>query len=630
MLRLSITAAQALVDLKERRTAAATDAADDQRRFSNHLTGEQAARILDAAPITRGLLAAVPNPGARATQYYMVAVRSLSNPSEQCQHPHPIKRLKGWFRHFLHTPLFQRFNLVNEPGFPNVEPPGGSQAWSTARFSKNGADYLVVATCALYKKRPPTAAARDTVVFHLYSPALPSNHPSLTAIGAHSSHARRSVGTHMALGAMALAQGMEPIPDANGPSTTHFDTGFEHGDALGVAGTFERLHYRGAFHSYEAETASGSAIIPLLMRHCFFLGPALWPQLPVHYDIVQPHRYAYLFRVRFLSGWELFGAVNLHVEDNLLRPAFVHEGAPVVDRNPPLMVANPERWASRLGPLRQLDTLLKQAFTQSLNAYIAAMATHAADPAVAPFMKNGAPSIEKQTSDAQKGALPTDVWRALITTTRIERMQAALKEHLQSVEDRTLTALGDRLLLLHNSPPLTDDELLTVLYEALHGLAALLLPDGLSNTNLLQEANHPVDAQTTLSLDLLAPRAHTRDLIGKPPRQWAQCALASDDPARLNSTLAYICQNPDAYAALLLLDTPRLAELKPPFFANAWLRHSDFASARADAQWCVKATPKRPNPRNAANAEKCLAKRRNGLVYYLFSRDATLQYSNWQ
>ena len=648
-MRLSTVAAHALIEMRTGRAKfnehqeKGTTTTD--LHFSSQLTGDHAARILDAAPITFGLLSQIPTP-SKKNAWFMLAVRNLSDSDEQCLHPKPVKNLKGWFRHFLHTPLFQRFNLVNEPDFPELLPPN-EKAWSTARFSKNGTQYLVIATCAMMMV-PHTAAQqqqqaassssdRDTIIFHMYSPSLPVNHDSMLFVGKHSSQVRRSVGTHMAMGEMCKAQGMtlqasitttidssDPAAGVVGvPDHAIIDTGFEHGDALSAKGSFERLHLAGAIHSYERETASGSAVIPLVMRHCFFLGPALSSHSPVEYDIVQPHRYAYLFRVRFLSGWELLGAVNLYATDTLLRATFSKQGADTLQSDGPLLVASPERWAPGLESLRKYDILLKRAHSFSISAFMDAMVTHNADVSTQPFLRARAPSTRNQTTDAQKSALPKEVWRSLICTNRIERMQESLDALIHSVEERAHAALGDRFL---SGAPLTDDEMATVLYEALHGLAELLLPDDIDNARTLTAATTILEAPA-LSLNDLAPRVGAALLTGKAPRQWAQCALSTDEPVMLSQTLSYIGQNPEKYVTLL---GERIAALKPSFFENAWLLHSNLAKARADAKWCVKTTRRTPDPTLPKNAIKSLNRRRNGLVYYLFSRDTTFRYRNWQ
>lgn len=645
-MRLSTSAARALIELKEARDALARQRDDDvaQRpsanrysssgvdlRFSSQLTGDHAARILDASPIAHGLLdTGVPKPGRNT--YYLLAVRRIGG-DEQCLHPKPLRSTKGWFRHFLHTPLFQRFNLVHEPGFPKLEPPAGQAPWSTARFFKNGAEYMAIATVALSKA--PLTQERDTVVFHLYSPALPNDHASLIELGKHSSHARRSVATHVALSAMALAQGMTELPgDAAGDDDAHpVDHGFEHGDALGADGRFERLHLEGAFHSYEREASSGSAVVPLTMRHCFFLGPALSAAEAVDYDILQPHRYAYLFRIRFLAGWELLGAVNLHVDTDRLRHAWPKTTSDL-DANRLLLVANPERWAANLESSRQLHALLAQARETNLDAFRQAMITHVADPAIRVLVgADTQPSVKLPTTDAEKAALPHEVWRRLMCATRLDRMQEALHLHLSAMEQRAYTALGDRFL--RGDPTLSTDALLTVLYEALHGLAELVLPDDQDDARSVGHARTAV-AEPALTLKTLAPRAGVSLLLGKAPRQWAHCALALGDPS-LDVTLRYICQNPDEYAALLLLSATThggagdeaLLPTDPAFWTKAWLRHEGLAKARLDAKWCLKRVKSRPSLNAPEDAPARLAKRRNALVYYLFSRDARFKYDTW-
>ena len=629
-MRLSTTAARALVELKEKRTALAQRTDDDatQRpsanrysssgadlRFASQLTGDHAARILDAAPIAHGLLPDTPKPGKNT--YYLLAVRRIGS-DEQCLHPKPLRTTKGWFRHFLHTPLFQRFNLIHEPGFPRLEPPVDKAPWSTARFFKNGAEYMAIATVALSKAS--VVPERDTVVFHLYSPALPRDHATLLAIGQNSSHTRRSVATHVALGAMGLAQGMteltEPVEADDG---LLIDAGFEHGDAVGTDARLERLHLEGAFHSYEREAASGGAVVPLVLRHCFFLGPALSDAAPVDYDILQPHRHAYLFRIRFLAGWEVLGAVNLHVDADRLRHAW-----PKANHDGPLLVVNPERWAPGLETSRQIRALLAEAYNANLDAFQRAMLAHVADPAIQVLVGADAkPSVKLPTTDAEKTALPPAVWRPLLCAMRLERMQDALHTHLSAIEQRAYTALGDRLLL---GATLSDDDLLTVLYEALHGVAEVVLPDDQDDAQTVAHARRAVP-EPTLTLKALAPRASPALLLGKAPRQWAQCALALGDP-ELGATLRYICQNTDEYAALLLVEHVVLPT-DPAFWTHAWLRHEALAKARADAQWCVKRVKSRPSLNAAKDAPERLAKRRNALVYYLFSRDARLKYDAW-
>ena len=610
---LSTEAARALIALKTKREQLTVS---NDLLFAGQLTGKHVTRILDASPIENGLLP-VPKPDKKPR--YLIAVRSLGTNTEQYLHPNPVKTLKGWFRHFLHTPLFQRFNLALEPDFPDLDKPVA--AWSTARFSKNGGEYIAIAASAVPKKMGDATLNRDAVLFHLFSPSLPHDHASLNALCKDSSHARRSVGTHMAIAAMAVVQNMEVVPTVvTAPDVSdHLDAGFEHGDSLTSEGTFARIHLSGALHSYEKEASAGGSVIPLVMRHCFFLGPALSEQTPVQYDILQPHRYAYIFRVRFLSGWELFGSTNLYAQADMLRAMW---GDEISQMRAPLLVANPERWTACVDTARLFTKVLRATQIQCVQNFISDAAPHLASPALQPFLDaSGQLSYRTHTNDAQKSALPPEVWHHLMCIVRIERMQASLKTRLEELEQGSHTALGDRFLL---GQPLTDTETATVLYEALHGMVALLLPDDQDDAQSVLDATTP-PKKPPLAIDQLAPRASAAFLLGKAPRQWAQCALAIGEPG-LKSTLRHIARAPTPYATLV---GERVAALKPAFFDAAALLYSSLADAKLDADWCIKAGQKKHKLTRPEDAPQRLAKRRNGLVYYLFSRNTGVSYDKW-
>jgi hypothetical protein len=87
---------------------------------------------------------------------------------------------------------------------------------------------------------------------------------------------------------------------------------FFHGDQIYATDAYDQNVMGGTFLSNCVEGNAGSLVIPLALKFARFLLPALHADRPVVYDLVQPHRYGYVFQIRSVGGWRLLGAVNMH------------------------------------------------------------------------------------------------------------------------------------------------------------------------------------------------------------------------------------------------------------------------------------------------------------------------------
>ena len=649
------------------------------QRFSGTLTAEHVARIFtsDAASQIGGLLPPLPTitiGGAAGATRYLVALCNLDT-GEQHLHPRGVERLTQWQLHFLDQPLLRRVDLVQEPAFPALEPPSATCWTQTPVFRKAGARFVAVAVLAPEAAIP--APRQDVVELFLCSPPLPADHASFLAAAPTSQH-RRALATHHALAALARHAGFNVFgggAEEEGTATASGggggggggeDAGLLHGDAVLFVSRTAPSRLRGAFVSNDAEDAAGSAVVPLALRHCRFLLPALG-RGRVAYEIVQPHRYGYAFRVHgSLGGWQLYGTVNLRAPAfDALAALFLsgassgaedEEGAFFsVTSGDAIGVAGYTAACGRVADMLATKAAVTRAYGAALSGW------RPADPeARAPFAID---AIARRTTDAQKRALPPDVWRPLIAHAGLVLIEGAARADLRRA-DAALSIERGRAFVDAWSESMTKPMVFTVsnasvvadlaatLFEACEGLAELVVAD-VARADGRKKGKFGgaalAAALTTgaerggalLLLEIRHVTAFLRAARGTRPREWAARArphLLTDPVAFARTLLA----EPATYQALLMPllrnaldlnnDTPIAA-----FFTRAKAHNPDIKRAAEAAQQLTSSSsardvdddaPSKPKKKGhaAAAGGGGLA---SALAYALFTNDADGLMRKW-
>ena len=284
-----------------------------------------------------------------------------STQDEEYMHPVPLLTLTHWHTHFLDKPIFRNVDFVREGDFNALQAPTAANTWTTLKLVKGDQLFHVITTLAPLDPSLAPNACRDSVLLYLLTPSLPSNQTTLQT-AARTSDQRRAVALNFALHSLADAFGFKPIPSPLNSETATTLTppaagkdvaaaamqqlhaamaqaSFLHGDRIHAADAFKRTVLGGAFLSSVAETNAGGVVIPLALKFARFLLPALRADSPVTYDIVQPHRFGYVFQVRSLGGWRVLGAVNMHASPQAILSQFqLRELSPDDDDNRAMMM----------------------------------------------------------------------------------------------------------------------------------------------------------------------------------------------------------------------------------------------------------------------------------------------------
>ena len=605
--------------------------------FTGQIMGDHTMRILGADAAPAGPLTVAAN--ADTPPQFLVTLRNLDN-GEQSMHAHPIDTLNAWQELFVDSPLLKGVNLLRERRFPSLSAPSEIRPWTAARFTKGNMSFIVVASLVPPAPLPTPGPHVDCVILFVRSPSLPTNHAALVSMAAFSSIKRRAIATHYAAAALATASGFTPSAAVHVDATAHAvcDPALVYGDELLASNTIE---LRCAFVSNLLEASAGSIIIPTALRHCSFLMPTLDDAAQgVVYDIVQPHRYGYAFRIRSVGGWQLLGAVNTgalssDTLSDLFNDADAPEGAMA-----PTSLSTP----SAYNAATLFRGIVNRAKTQTLRRFETAFQEwHASAPEVASFFGKAGhpdqPDIRARTSDAQKKRMPDDLWQAFIAYNGLERLENASQQSLVRAVVATEVQRGDRFIQqwlvsvrLGAMVPQTGTaivvlsamDLANVLYEACCGLAKAvvaqheemhrnaLAPTALKRT--LRDHRHDLPViEISQAIDFF------RSARGVPPTEWAARAASQllPDPLAFANVLL---TEPMLYANLLLPITDATMDRDPikvkAFLSRAKVHSVAIQQGAAASAWCAT----RERDRAAQGTQK--KKRQmlvHGLAYEVFA-----------
>ena len=509
------------------------------RRYAGTLTGDHVSRIFNTENYASAI-ARIGPPPAR----FLITVRNLRT-DEQYMHPTPVDTLAGWQRYFLEQPIFRKINFAKETFFPDLAAPV-ARAFEITRFNRGGDPFAAIVTRAA-----PTAAVQpslttDWVQVYMCPPPLPMDHNAFLAVAENSSHLRRAYAFHLAACAMALQSNLESMaiapPGAPG-IVDDYDPSLLHGDRVLLANSMFYFRYAGSFAPAHIETTTGSEVIPHVLQFARFLQPLVDPKTPVHYDIVQAHRYGYMFQIQSVGGWRIMGSVNMYASFDELRaqlpPTPTDVGTVTALQSATNIPTNAAIMTRTNQQLLATIRATKAGFDAACAPWHGTDAVNAA-----PFWNaaTNTPNIMARTTDLQKRALPTHVWNPLVTFAGLTAIQRAMLPKMLVSKYNEQTQRGNRFLdawlasmvfpteqLQNNTSIISTVDVAQVLYDVCLGLAEITLlefntitPVAANQTALslgasLMRRDPPI---IPIAMDRLIPIA--RGLRGKkPPSKWA-------------------------------------------------------------------------------------------------------------
>ena len=528
----------------------ASDAAYDWRPFFQN--------SIDSMPAAEQAIG-IPQ-GANAA--YHITVRNLTD-HEEYMFPAGVRNLDNWHERFLEHPIFRHINLqVDLLQFEPLATPSAHEAWTVTRFIKAGRTYEIVVT--IVPLLHAWGGTSDHVLLYVRSPLFPMNQLEYRQMATTSNTARSIAGQR---GIQILVQqagftrcahvptpnpSTTPIPAAV-PSTAQ--ASFLHGDAALLGGRRYRAVLTGGFTSTQAETNAGQRVLPLALQHLCMLLPALpaTPE-PVVYDIIQPHRYVYLFQIRSLGGWHILGAVNLHATHQAILSQFEVRDLRPLPLDPVIAgFAVPTTTEAS----RRFLALMDYANDANVKTYQKRFAQFEARERrlARPFHAHG---LDTPALDQNMAYLPPDIWLCFLAHNGLKLLRAAfvLKTHAVRSLFNPQVENGDRVLAvsldLLPKPEGTqkNDEVsvdltlrmttITVLFEVCAGLVEKHLKT-LISSKVIGAKNFddipqrlipfPIPQDRALAFPVLEPKTIREWLLrckGLPPREWVHQMRPSD------------------------------------------------------------------------------------------------------
>ena len=508
------------------------------RRYAGTLTGDHVSRIFNTENYASPLVHIGPPPTR-----FLITVRNLRT-DEQYMHPTPVDTLAGWQQYFLEQPIFRKINFAKETFFPDLTAPV-ARTFEITRFNRGGDPFAAIVTRAAPNAAVQPSLNMDWVQMYMCSPPLPMDHNAFLAVAENSSHLRRAYASHLAACGLAIQSNLElmPIPPPGAPGVVDdYDPSLLHGDRMLLNNSMLSFRFAASFGPAHMETNTGSEVIPHVLQFARFLQPLVDPKTPVHYDIVQAHRYGYLFQIQSVGGWRILGSVNMYASLDELRAQLPPTPTDVGTVTALQSAMNiPTNAAVMTRASQQLEAAIRAARVAFALAY---GRWRIANPmGAAPFATlAGGPNIMARTNDLQKRALPTDVWNPLVTFAGLNAILRAMQPQMLVSKSYEQTQRGNRFLdawfasmafpaqqLQNNTSIISAVDVAQVLYEVCLGLAELaLLEYSINNLgtpanqnihafgNALMALNPPI---IPIAMDRLVPIA--RGLRGKkPPLKW--------------------------------------------------------------------------------------------------------------
>ena len=598
-----------LIQLRQERPVS-----DGVNSYTGALSAEQVKNILAAdSPLSD-----VADVGPTPTRY-MVTVHNLRT-HEQYMHPTPIDPLDKWYQYFLDRPIFRDINFLRADPFPPLAAPT-HKAYTVQRMQLGDEWFAVIVN----RVAPATVSLPtldlDTVQVYLISPTLPSTFDVFERVYARTSQLRHAYAGHYAAGALAMGHGFKlstngapPLPPALAADEDGYDIALLHGERLRDARTLASpARFAGTFVTTRVEANTGADVLPLVLQHARFLLPLLDADAPVDYDILQPHRYGYLFQLRSVAGWRIFGAVNMYATVDELESAFPEPFASRSASVPPF----DERGTAVAGAspvfLQTLHGSIASALRQVEAAFLADFPTwRGTNPAAAaPWIVAGGPNIRALTTSAQKQQLPPHIWAHLFTHAGLRLIEKLVAPPVRAANQQTQIALGDAFLdawLARRPIDLTPD-LALVLFHMAHTLASISIvqfcngaPPAALNSHALKDRLLGAAPTTVIPFDMARLTAAARALRGTPPSKWVmQLTLLFKFDALLLTQL--LLHEPSTYASLLAADEGKL----PAFLKGAKTFAPLIHGAFADTLKCAAAVLPLNQPAHRAVVTNALA-----------------------
>ena len=251
---------------------------------------------------------------------YLVTVKNMTT-NEQYTYPKALDNLDDWKVHFLDKSIFRDINPIEDAEvLPELRPPSPKDpttfvCWTSSEIKINKYLYHIITTLApISYESKENESTYDIVTLYACSPKLPLQNKTFREKYV-TSEQKRICTIHCGCIAHAKTMGFEEStlqPQSNSVTKDKFMT---------------TTQLRGQIASHVREDKAGSVVIPHVLKYLSFLLPVLDVSYDITYDIIQPHKSAYIFQIRNLSsGWRILGCVNLfHPSSELVRIKFDEE-----------------------------------------------------------------------------------------------------------------------------------------------------------------------------------------------------------------------------------------------------------------------------------------------------------------
>ena len=274
------------------------------------------------------------NPGTlpKEEQYHVgIIIRDLSNNGHETlltEPPH-FPKLKptfssDWILPYVDHPVFRNFDFLNMKSVPYLESPKNrpDELCTTCYIQAGRVDSLqAIAFLAHRTDDTVTNATDDQITVQIRTPLLPLSYRPFTLLP--TQQLRRFYALQHGL--VRLAQSTQTMALISGPlsagllpanayaNALYYDQRSNSQSLLASEWNYHSLSC--AFSIPRTEKTAGSHAIPALLKALYFLLPGLDATQDIFYDILQPSKYAYVFRLRNIAGWKVIGSVNMVVTD---------------------------------------------------------------------------------------------------------------------------------------------------------------------------------------------------------------------------------------------------------------------------------------------------------------------------
>lgn len=536
--------------------------------------------------------------------YFFVTVKNLNN-GEECMHKTPLESLKDWQHKFLEEPIFKNINLVDKPHFPELlEPTPGSLMWTHTLFSKGGTQFVVIATLTY----PPSLSSRlylpsldsDYIVINAVSPLLPSTHATYSQL--QTSQLRRSCALQYAFMALAEQYGFEikgskdfsSIPSGGQSELLPYAmiSSVLHGNQVIQGSDWCKYNISGVISSPGAERNAGTNTIPATLQSLHFLLFGLDAQDSVSYDIIQPHKYGYIFQLKNLAGWCLNAGVNMYGTYNVINSMFQDRGLPS------------SKSTARIGNGEILSALSYDVIKNSLKLVYVAKEKAEQDYKAslrlwsdAPVgMKSSLSNIETVTLESERNKIPSYIWQHMLRYIGLNLISDKLAGEIVLLDQKIEIQRGNVLLnalikgygntsSLSSSDGAIDiinmSNTISVIFDVCKGIAAEMVHEHKTPKKLHTKLKK--SAKNDIPLDPTKVILFLNQCIGLPPDTWFKNASP------------YLFEDPTEFTRFILTDVNQYNIFYP---TNSWgdsavfksyiLKSSSFNHSIANAKKLAK------------------------------------------